>query len=408
MGMDVKAYSVLLPPRLRTDEERSASWLELFFDLVFVVAIAQLALALADDLSPVGFTRFLLLFVPVWWSWVGYTNYADRFDTDDPVFRAMMIFGMLAMAVLAVSVPDAFSGGSEAFALSYVAVRVLLILLYERARRNVPAARALISVTMGVFVFGAALWSLSLLVAEPWRFGLWGLALVIEGATPWVARRAMASVPYHASHLPERYGLFTIIVLGESLVAVVLGIGGAHWRFASAFAAFGGFLVAACLWWVYFDFIELADIKRNLLARNVFIYGHLAIALGLTTVGVGVKKAILYSGESHLPAGGSWALCGGTALFLAGIGLIYALSTPSFRPYVLIARTGTAGVAVLLAVVGLAVSSTALVGLLLVAMLMLVAFEAAQKTSQEEISAPTATRDTDQEYLPNEQHDEDC
>jgi low temperature requirement protein LtrA len=218
----------------------------------------------------------------------------------------------------------------------------------------------------------------------------------------------MASVPYHASHLPERYGLFTIIVLGESLVAVVLGIGGAHWRFASAFAAFGGFLVAACLWWVYFDFIELADIKRNLLARNVFIYGHLAIALGLTTVGVGVKKAILYSGESHLPAGGSWALCGGTALFLAGIGLIYALSTPSFRPYVLIARTGTAGVAVLLAVVGLAVSSTALVGLLLVAMLMLVAFEAAQKTSQEEIPAPTATRDTDQEYLPNEQHDEDC
>jgi low temperature requirement protein LtrA len=155
MGMDVKASRVLLPPRLRTDEERSASWLELFFDLVFVVAIAQLALALADDLSPVGFTRFLLLFVPVWWSWVGYTNYADRFDTDDPVFRAMMIFGMLAMAVLAVSVPDAFSGGSEAFALSYVAVRVLLILLYERARRNVPAARALISVTMGVFVFGS-------------------------------------------------------------------------------------------------------------------------------------------------------------------------------------------------------------------------------------------------------------
>ena len=68
MGMDVKASRVLLPPRLRTDEERSASWLELFFDLVFVVAIAQLALALADDLSPVGFMRFLLLFVPVWWS----------------------------------------------------------------------------------------------------------------------------------------------------------------------------------------------------------------------------------------------------------------------------------------------------------------------------------------------------
>ena len=79
---------------------------------------------------------------------------------------------------------------------------------------------------MGVFVFGTALWVLSLLISEPWRFGLWGLALVVEGSTPWAARRAMASVPYHASHLPERYGLFTIIVLGESLVAVVLGVGG--------------------------------------------------------------------------------------------------------------------------------------------------------------------------------------
>ena len=400
----MKASRVLLPPRLRTDEERSASWLELFFDLVFVVAIAQLALALGDDLSPGGFARFFLLFVPVWWSWVGYTNYADRFDTDDPVFRAMMLAGMLAMAALAVSAPDAFSGRSGAFALSYVAVRAVLILLYERARRNVPAARSLISVTMRVFVFGAALWALSLLVPEPWRFGLWGLALVVEGSTPWVARRAMASVPYHASHLPERYGLFTIIVLGESLVAVVLGIDDADWGLASAFVAAGGFLVAACLWWVYFDFIELADIKRSLLARNVFIYGHLLIALGLTIAGVGVKKAILYSGEPHIPAGGSWALGGGTALFLAGIGLIYAVSTPSFRPYVLIARAGTAGVALLLAVVGLAVPSTALVGLLLVAMLVLVAFEVAQKTSQKE--TPTATRDTDTGRPPNEQHDE--
>ena len=398
----MKASRVVLPPRLRADEERSASWLELFFDLVFVVAIAQLALMLGHDLSPGGFARFFLLFVPVWWSWVGYTNYADRFDTDDPVFRAMMLAGMLAMAALAVNVPDAFSGGSGAFALSYVAVRILLILLYERARRSVPAARALISVTMSVFVLGAALWALSLLIPEPWRFGLWGLALAIEGATPWVARRAMSSVPYHASHLPERYGLFTIIVLGESLVAVVLGIDSADWGLASGFAAAGGFLIAACLWWIYFDFIELADIKRNLLARNVFIYGHLLIALGLTTAGAGVKKAIMYSGESHLSAGGSWALCGGTALFLAGIGLIYAVSTPSFWLYVLIARTGTAGAAVLLAVVGLSVPSTALVGLLLVVMLMLVTFEVTQKDSRDE----TATPSTDEGNPPNEQHHE--
>jgi len=120
-----------------------------------------------------------------------------------------------------------------------------------------------------------------------------------------------------------------------------------------------------------------------------------------------VKKAILYSGEPYLPAGGSWVLCGGTALFLAAISLIYAVSTSSFGSYVLFARVGTAGVAVLLGVVGIAVPSTALVGMLLVAMLMLVAFEVAQKTFQEENSAPTATCDKDTERPPNEQHDED-
>jgi low temperature requirement protein LtrA len=107
--------------------------------------------------------------------------YADRFDTDDLVFRIMMLAGMLAIAALAVGVPEAFSGGSvSAFALSYIAVRVILILLYERARRNVPCARALCKVTLTVFVVGTALWAVSLLVDEPLRFALWALAFFLQ------------------------------------------------------------------------------------------------------------------------------------------------------------------------------------------------------------------------------------
>jgi len=145
------------------------------------VALAQLAVALAEDPSPGGFLRFGLYFVPVWWAWTGYTMYADRFDTDDLVFRIMMLAGMLAIAALAVGVPEAFSGGSvAAFALSYIAVRVILILLYERARRNVPCARALCKVTLTVFVVGTALWAVSLLVDEPLRFALWALAFFLQ------------------------------------------------------------------------------------------------------------------------------------------------------------------------------------------------------------------------------------
>jgi low temperature requirement protein LtrA len=382
----MKAPRILSPPVLRTaegaEQERGASWLELFFDLVFVVAVAQLAVALANDLSAAGFLRFFLLFVPVWWAWVGYTMYADRFDTDDPAFRAMMLSGMLAIAALAVSIPGAFGGGSAGFAISYIAVRIVLIVLYERARRSVPSARTLCTVTMSAFGAGTTLWALSLLAPEPWRFGLWALALLSEGATPWVARRAMASVPVHASHLPERFGLFIIIVLGESLVAVIIGIGGADWHLTSAFVAAAGFLVAACLWWVYFDFADLADIGRGLLARNAFIYGHLPIAIGLTAAGVGTKKAILYSAESHLSAGGSWALCGGTALFLAGVSLVCTVSTRAGRKRVLVGRLAATSVVLLLAGIGPAMSSVSLVCLLLLTLLSLVTFEVSQAASR--------------------------
>jgi len=186
----------------------------------------------------------------------------------------------------------------------------------------------------------------------------------------------------HASHLPERYGLFTIIVLGESLVAVVVGISGTDWQLASAVTAAVGFLAAACLWWVYFDFIELADIRRGLLARNVFIYGHLLVAMGLTATGVGIKKAILYSGEPYLPVGGYWALCGGTALFLAGISLVYVVSTRTMRDRVMIARGAATVAALSLALIGPAVTPSVLVCLLLLVLISLVVFEMIEKAAQ--------------------------
>ena len=116
------------PPRLRTVEdddgdERHATWLELFFDLVFVVAIAQLADGLAEDPSVHGFLIFAGLFVAVWWAWVGYTFYADRFDTDDPPHRVLMLVGMFLVAVLASVIPEAFHGETVGFALAYAAVR---------------------------------------------------------------------------------------------------------------------------------------------------------------------------------------------------------------------------------------------------------------------------------------------
>jgi low temperature requirement protein LtrA len=246
----------LRPPRLRTlaEEERHASWLELFFDLVFVVAIAELSHELVVNHTLGGFATFAALFVPVFVAWQGFSFYADRFDTDDVLFRVSMLIAMLAVAALAIQIPSVTHGASTGFALSYVAIRSLTVALNLRAYRHVSLARPLIGRYVVAFSFSVALWTVSLAVPEPWRFLLWGIGLAADlGVPALIGPRFVGRVPIHASHIPERFALFTIIVLGESVVAVALGVADSDWKFSSAVGAVLGFLTVACLWWTYFD-----------------------------------------------------------------------------------------------------------------------------------------------------------
>jgi low temperature requirement protein LtrA len=170
-----RARPWLRPPALRTavaggGDERHASWLELFFDLVFVVAVAELAQELARDHSLAGFAIFAGLFLPVFIAWQGFTFYADRFDSDDVLFRAVMLAAMLAIAALAVQIPDVAAGRHDAgFVAAYVTLRSLLIALYVRAWPHAPAARPLIARYAGGYSVSIALWLGSLLVVPPVR-----------------------------------------------------------------------------------------------------------------------------------------------------------------------------------------------------------------------------------------------
>src|SRR4051812_49711496 len=185
-GAFVRALSRLLePPRLRTlrtdqEDDRRATWLELFFDLVFVAAVGQLANSLAAEPTAARFFEFLGLFVPVWWAWMGFTFYANRFDTDDLPYRLLMLLAMFGVAVLATTIPSVFRGATEGFVLAYVAVRIVLVTLYARASRHVPEARALARSFLGAFSFALLIWLASLLLATPWTYALWGVALAIE------------------------------------------------------------------------------------------------------------------------------------------------------------------------------------------------------------------------------------
>jgi low temperature requirement protein LtrA len=369
----------LRPPRLRTldaakGEERHASWLELFFDLVFVVAIAQLADQLVQDHSLRGFGIFVGLYLPVFIAWQGFSFYADRFDTDDVLFRGVMLAAMLAIAALAIQIPDVAHGRhTTGFVVAYVTLRSLLVGLYLRTWRSASEGRPLFRRYIGGYSVSIAIWLASLLVSTPTRYWFWAVGLAIEYAMPPLALRIHSRIPTDTSHVPERFALFTIIVLGESVVAIAIGTADSDWQVASAFTAVLGFLLVVCLWWVYFDMGIAGGLSSSTLAILKFAYVHIPLLGALTAVGAGVHLLIVEVADhhDHASAGTAWALNGGATLFLLCLWVAQHTTTRGVIKGVGTARIAVATVLVALAaaagtlppVVFVAVSAAALVGL---------------------------------------------
>jgi low temperature requirement protein LtrA len=329
------------PPTLHTGEGRTASRLELFFDLAYVLVVAELATAFVDDLSWHGAAVFAGLFAAIWFSWVGFTLYANRFDTDDVVFRVIKLLATLAIAGCAASAAEATGSLGWAFAASFLAARVMLVALYLRAWRHVESARGTITVYLAAAAFSALLWAASIAATGTARYVLWTVAVLVDVAAPLLATRHENDVPLHLEHLPDRFGLLVILVLGEAVGATVTGVHDTKWAAASVVVAVLGFLVAAALWWNYFD-VGAASSAEDLQEReddadgpttadaddegerhDLFIYGHLPLTLGIAAAGVGLEELVLHP-DAPLPSAGSWALLFGVALFFAGAAIIVA------------------------------------------------------------------------------------
>jgi low temperature requirement protein LtrA len=292
--------------RLRTLEpavgERHASWFELFFDLVFVFAVSQVAHVLSVQTDLMGLLKYLALFAAVWWSWVGFTYYADRFETDEAAYRVTMFAAMLAVIGLSLAVGNAFSPeGDVSFVVCYGLVVLLLVLLYVRAAYYVPLARGF-SLQFITGLGGAVgLLLLSLLLAPPFRYLIWAAAFLLELATPFLNIRLARAIPIDRSHIPERFGLFTIIVLGEAVIVTANSAASVEWNLTTVTTACIGFAMAACIWWINFDFVEDAALRSPaLLRRLVYLYGHFFIVSSIVAIGVGVEHAIKESVEPHL------------------------------------------------------------------------------------------------------------
>ncbi len=348
-------HQLVRPPDLNQDDNRSATRLELFFDLALVLFVAQTADLLGEP-SWSSAAAFAALLTLGWWSWASTTLYANRFDTDDVVFRLLTLLGMAGVVAMAASVTEVAATPGRWFALGYALVRVVLVLGYLRAWRHVPEARPNIRPYLVGHSIGAAVFLVSAAVPAPGRYVLWAVGLGVDLVAPALAARTRGGVPLHAEHLPERFALFVILVLGESVAGVVTGLHEAHWTGAAALAAGLAFLVAAQLWWLYFDYSG-GVAKRRLLEKDddtttrgvhdIYLYAHLPLALGLAATAVGLEHAVLHAGDPGLALGARLVLCGGLTVYLAGSTLLQAGLTGSFGPPLRWPGTGAVATAAL-------------------------------------------------------------
>ena len=318
--------------RRTADGEQRATPLELFYDLVFVFAITQVSHLLLTHLTWEGVGQASLVLLVVWWAWNYTTWVTNELDPDSTVVRLLLIGIMLASLLMAVAIPEAFGDRGLLFAGSYVAIQIgrHLFLTFAAARPGTiereRAARIL------TWFFGAGVfWIAGGLVDGSARTALWLLALAIDYAAPlvvfwvpWQRRLGHEAWEVETSHFAERFQLFMIIALGESIV-ITGATTSALDLDRSRLAAFAlAFLVTAALWWLYFDYVariaerrlELAP-DRTRLARDGYTYLHVVLAAGVIVSAVGDEIVIAHPLE-RLSAAEVAAVVAGPALYLLG------------------------------------------------------------------------------------------
>jgi low temperature requirement protein LtrA len=305
-------------PPLRTAdghdlEPRRVSWVELFFDLVFAGAVNQLAGALQDHPSLTTLAHFAFFFVPVWWLWVQFSFYADRHESDDASHRGAFLLAMVLCAGLAASAARAVSGDPAGFVIAFAALRGLLLLLYARARKHLPATRALYGRYLTCFGTGGALWLSSLAVGNPLRYAVWTAALAADAAGALSMLAPERRVPLNARHLVERFQLFVLIVLGESVARLISAATLRPWSVPLVVVLAAAVVTLATLWWAW---IRSADhgalsgpptiawfaaanlpIVAGIAAASAGLHIAILAADGATTIGIG-PRAALYGGVS--------------------------------------------------------------------------------------------------------------
>jgi low temperature requirement protein LtrA len=302
--------------------EKRVAPLELFFDLVFVFALTQITYLMSEDPTWGGLGEGMLVLAALWWAWGAYAWLTNYIDTEQDLERLLMLAAMGAMLVAALATPHAFGDDALIFGISYAAVRWLHIFIFAEANEDVDTATAVrtlarTALPAPLLLIGAAFFDGAAQTA------VWIVALAIDFSGPFVF--GVRGFRVSAGHFSERFGLIVIIALGESIVAIGAGIAGVDLDAGLIAGAVLGIVLAAALWWAYFDvvaiaaerrFRQLRGYARVRMARDSYAYLHLPMIAGIVLVALGVKKT-LGDVDEPLKTVPAVALFGGIALYYA-------------------------------------------------------------------------------------------
>jgi low temperature requirement protein LtrA len=318
-------------PALDIAGERRTSPVELLWDLVFVFAITQVTTLLWRDLTWGGFGRAMLVLALVWWAWSAYVWAANAQAADSATLRACLLVSAISIFITGLSIPHAFGSEGTLFAVTYAIVRFLHLALYADASHRGNAKWSAIAGFAATVTIGMALLIAGSFATGTARTILWVLAAAIDYAGPaWLTRERLRGLQRVAvAHFAERYSLFVIICLGESIVNIGVGALGPNadrpLDVELVVAVALGLLITGSMWWTYFEgFAETAaerlrvDDDPVLAAADGYSYLHLVIVAGIITFAVGVKVLTRDSVSAALPDPARLALCGGVALYLVG------------------------------------------------------------------------------------------
>ncbi len=280
-----------------TNDNRHATWLELFFDLIFVVAIAKAAHALQHPhhghIEAATYFKYLLIIIPVWWAWVGATMFANRFDCDDLLQRLMSLGQMFCIIILAAHINTDFDTYYQGFLFSYAGIRLLTVAMYLRASVYKAETKSVSNFLAIAFGIGALISLSSLFFDGFTRYIVLYAGIGIDMMMPLLAKKRLKAVPVHAHHLPERFGLLTIILLGESVLSLTNSFDALAWTPLSLSMAACGFALVCGIWWLYFENIERRITGRHLGHGHGIIYSHLFIYAGLGGIAAMIRFAVV-------------------------------------------------------------------------------------------------------------------